>query len=710
MPFGMAFMDTKPDFDEDLLDKYLAESSELLAEIDNALVQLEQFPSNPSLVQSIFRAMHSLKGNSSFFGFTQIKLLAHEMESVLDRVCKGDMVVTPNLITAMLNGVDLLHHLVGQQKETPGYETVDPKYEAALATITRLVLESSNPAQEAAESILESVERISAMLPDDAESIALLVESIRVQAAQLKSGEAEISSDRSPWPEPYRIIMKILEYPIEDALPEDKCVQVRAAIESLKEFTQETGVDEVIDELLERYDTIYETVGFDELLQDIIVEKLTELDRPDIWSSDTLQPEILIESSPAMEGNDEERGISSAVNSMRIPESQIDLFLSYVGELLVVGDMFSHLQKESTQNNQDWKFNAAFKVANDTFTTLSDDLQESIMAIRKVPVLELFNKLPRITRDIAALNHKEINLEIEGIDLLIDKSLIEILDAPMTHLIRNAADHGIEMPEDRERNGKPGAGTIKVSARDEGNLIVITMEDDGRGINLAAVHAKAVELGHIKPSAILSEDEILDCMFQSGLTTASEVTDVSGRGVGMDVVKNMIDNANGKIQVETHSGVGTTFTISLPKSVTTRIIQGFLVESGGINYVLPMNKVMQASSCEEGELTTIAGRGQCIERHDKILPFVSLRSLFESSNGNGARERSVIVTVDIRNKPCALEVDKVLGVQKVVFRSIKGIAGPQSISGGALMGDGSVALILDVDKLIAGDNHVNSPN
>jgi two-component system, chemotaxis family, sensor kinase CheA len=703
-------MDSNPEFEEELLEKYLAEAEESLSEIDGALIQLEKTPSDLPLIQSIFRAMHSLKGNSAFFGFVQIKALAHEMESVLDRVCKGEMLVTPKVITAMLNGVDLLHYLVGCQKESPGYETTEPRYGAALTDIQNLVAEGIDATQAAAKNILESVDQICAMLPEDAESVAMLVESIRAEAIQLQSAGGDEEADRSPWPQPYRDIKKILEHPIEGALPQDQCHRVRAALARLKDFAAESEVVQLLDDLLERYDTIYETVGFDELLQDIILEQLAELDRPDIWNTEAPSPEIELSSSPAMEENGESSSSASVAKSMRIPESQIDLFLSYVGELLVVGDMFNHLQKESTQRIQDWEFNTAFKVANDAFTTLSDDLQASIMAIRKVPVGELFSKFPRITRDIATLNGKEIELEVDGSDLEIDKSLIELLDASMTHLIRNAADHGIEMPEDRERSGKPRAGTIRVSARDEGNLIAIAMEDDGQGIDLERVRVKAVEMGYLARDASFDEETIIDCMFRSGLSTASKVTEVSGRGVGMDVVKNMIDNANGKIHVDTRAGEGTTFTIRLPKSVTTRIIQGFLVESGGINYVLPMNKVLQASSCDEGELSTVAGRGKCIQRHDKILPFVSLKSLFDAGNGNGFGGRPVVVTVVIRNTPCALEVDKVLGVQKVVFRSIRGIASPESISGGALMGDGSVALILDVDKLMTGGNHVSIGN
>ena len=703
-------MDSNPEFEEELLEKYLAEAEESLSGIDGALIQLEKTPSDLPLIQSIFRAMHSLKGNSAFFGFVQIKALAHEMESVLDRVCKGEMPITPKVITAMLNGVDLLHYLVGHQKDSPGYETTEPRYGTALSDIQTLVAEGIDATQAAAKHILESVDRISAMLPADAETMAMLVESIRAEAVKLQSAGGDEVAGRSPWPQPYRDLRKILEHPIEDALPQDQCHRVRAALVRLKDYAAEPGGVQVLDELLERYDTIFETVGFDELLQDIILEQIAELDRPDAWNLDAPRPEIELSSSPAMEENGDGSSSASAAKSMRIPECQIDLFLSYVGELLVVGDMFNHLQKESTQRIQDWEFNTAFKVANDAFTALSDDLQASIMAIRKVPVGELFSKFPRITRDIATLNGKEIELEVDGSDLEIDKSLIELLDASMTHLIRNAADHGIEMPDDRERSGKPRSGTIRVSARDEGNLIAIAMADDGQGIDLARVRAKAVEMGYLSRDASFDEETVINCMFQSGLSTASEVTDVSGRGVGMDVVKTMIDDANGKIQVDTRSGEGTTFTIRLPKSVTTRIIQGFLVECGGINYVLPMNKVLQTSSCEENELSTVAGKGRCIQRHDRILPYVSLKGLFGDSNGDGRFARTVVVTVVIQNTPCALEVDRVLGVQKVVFRSIKGIAGPESISGGALMGDGSVALILDVDKLMTGENHVSIAN
>lgn len=244
---------------------------------------------------------------------------------------------------------------------------------------------------------------------------------------------------------------------------------------------------------------------------------------------------------------------------MRVSEAHIDIFLAYVGELLVLGDMFTYLQARLASSHQSGGVAADFRRANGSFATLSNNLQNSIMSIRKVPLRVLLQKVPRLVRDVVAKNGKDIHVEICGDDVEIDKSLLEVLDVPLTHMVRNAADHGIETPDEREAKGKPRQGTMRVAAEECSTDIILTITDDGKGIDAEALRAKAESLGIIARGAPMTSDDVIALLFRSRVSTAKTVTDVSGRGVGMDVVKSNVEGAGGRITVTSTPGAGSTF-------------------------------------------------------------------------------------------------------------------------------------------------------
>ena len=309
---------------------------------------------------------------------------------------------------------------------------------------------------------------------------------------------------------------------------------------------------------------------------------------------------------------------------MRIPEQSIDTFLHYVGELVVVGDMYRHLQSTVLANPALQELARQFRRANETFGGLSNQLQRSIMGIRKVPLKPLTQKIPRMVRDLSQAIGKEINLEIIGEDLEVDKSLIDLLDAPLTHMIRNAIDHGIEKPDIRDEMGKDPVGTLRVSFEENSGFIVLAIRDDGAGLNLEAIQKKALELNLIKEGAKLEEQDIVNMIFSSGVSTAEKVTDISGRGVGMDVVRRAIEQAGGNIGVSTEAGFGSTFSISLPKGVTTQIVGGYLVSCGEHTYVLPMDRVRETFRAKESDLKTVSGSGRCVVRREQVIPVAEL--------------------------------------------------------------------------------------
>lgn len=696
--------------DPALLAEFLDESSEMLEGLDSLFVTLEGHPDDMGTVEAIFRPVHSIKGNSAFFGFTRLKRLAHEMETLLDLIRKKVLRANQALIDTLLAGVDELKHILDRAREQQP-EVVDEEAFEALVNQVKEAAEGDGLAQEAAlANVLRELDALRADVSEADETVVARIDSMRATLAQFVAPPKVESTMADGIPEPVQRLRSLLSDPVDDTLPEDQIAQVDDALKQLAEVTQGDEAKTLVDETLETYDTFVATVGFDELLRTILLEKLEALAELAPWGTakQTATPVAeLSESAPApaeptatkaapaeAQGKQHE-----AQKTMRVAESHIDLFLSYVGELLVVGDMFNHLQSKLEGGADMRTVVSSFRRTNETFAALSNELQRSIMSVRKVSVRGLLQKAPRMVRDIAASTGKEIEVHLEGEDVEVDKSLIEIIDAPLTHMVRNAADHGVETAAKRKATGKPERGNITIAIEDQPDTIEVRVADDGAGLNYDAIRKKAESLGLVAPGQAMRQDDIIALLFSSGVSTAETITDVSGRGVGMDVVKRMIDDMGGSISVESEPGQGSTFRVRLPKTVTTQIMQGYLVESGGQCFVLPMDKINETTQLERDKLHSMAGRGLCVQLHGRVLPVVSLRdalALAPARNG----EEQVIVTVSALKQVFALAVDNVLGVQQVVFRELEGLdTSSSAISGGALLGDGTVALIIDPDQM-----------
>ncbi|NQZ68742.1 MAG: chemotaxis protein CheW, partial [Lentisphaeria bacterium] len=487
-------------------------------------------------------------------------------------------------------------------------------------------------------------------------------------------------------------------------------------------------LDAILTDMQESIETFIDSIGFDELLQDVLKEKLDlcineniidflpqaeiikEADVKEIISEmaiestvgEAKQEDIISQSETEFKKEVEDRNSSrnKEGKTVRIAEDHIDQFLEYVGELLVVGDMFQTLQKTIIEKKSPEVYIPAIREANDTFSNLSENLQRSIMSIRKVSTRSLLQKSSRIVRDIAMDSNKLINVTIEGERLTIDKNYLDILDAPIVHMVRNAADHGIEMPGVREAAGKAEEGTIRVSIQESNQMIELIIEDDGAGLDYDKIQAKAVEMGIAKKDTTLTEQQIIDFLFVSGVSTAEKTTDVSGRGVGMDVVKHMIEDAGGTIAVNSERGKGSRFSIKLPQTIRTQIIEGFLIRINDNVCILPMDKVKETLKVDVSKIKSVTGRGECLVIHDKLHPILDLHKILDLPRTYTSDER-IIVRLLIDNKFTAIHVDEVLGVKKVVQRTISGINTDMPyIKGGALMSDGTVALILDLDNLL----------
>jgi two-component system chemotaxis sensor kinase CheA len=336
---------------------------------------------------------------------------------------------------------------------------------------------------------------------------------------------------------------------------------------------------------------------------------------------------------------------------------------------------------------------------------ITDQLQTEVMGIRMLPISNVFNKYPRMVRDLSHRANKQVNLVIRGEDTELDRSLIEAINDPLIHLLRNCIDHGIEAPDERLARGKPAAGALLLTARHEQGRIIITAEDDGGGIDVERVKAKAIERGLIseKEAAILSHDEAVELIFVSGLSTAKEITDISGRGVGLDIVRNNIERLNGAISVETHPGQGTLFQINLP--LTLAIIPTLLVQVVKGIFAIPLVTVTETLRMRMSEIHTITGR-PVIRLRDRVLPVLRLADVFDIHSSSGSKDGETsdyvyIVVVQAGKTQAGLVVDRLVGEQEVVVKSLSALLGDISgISGAAILGDGQVALILDIQGIL----------
>ncbi len=683
------------DQDPELLAGFLDEAEESLATVGRLFVELERDPGALQVVEAIFRPVHSLKGNAAFFGLLTIKRVAHEMETVLDHVRKGRLTADRAVIDVLLAGLDLLVGLIGRIRG--GGTDDDPAAVEPLSVLlTAQAARAGVPASADPAADLLLIEQ--ALPPANQAALAALGRLRKVL------GVAP-AKDVLPASLPTGLTSLILRAR-SVTLAEDESKAVLAGLERLRDAAPDATARALAQETLDGARVFIDAMGFEAAGAEFVSERLARM----AWNHaapapSALEPqrqgsERIEKGSERIEKGSEQIRKDGGDKSMRVAESAIDTFLHYVGELVVVGDMFRHLQTRVVATPGMQTMAREFRRANETFAGLSNQLQRSIMGIRKVPVKPLAHKVPRLVRDVSQAIGKEIDVVIEGEGAQVDKSLLELLDSPLTHMVRNAVDHGIETPERREATGKPRRGTITVAFAEQGRSMTLSVSDDGAGLNLEAIRKKGEAIGLIAPGAPLQEQDIVNLIFASGLSTAAQVTEISGRGVGMDVVKRAIEAAGGAISITTTAGKGSRFAIKLPIGVTTQIVGGYLVKAGAATYVLPLERVRETFRARPEDRKSLASRGVCLLRRDLALPMFELGGLLGGRTEEWPKRGLPVVVVEANRRPLALAVTAVIGVQKVVVRRLAGLPpGAPMLSGAALLGDGHLALILDLDQL-----------
>ena len=684
-------------FDE-IVSEFVAETRELLEQLDEDLVQLEAEKENPELIQEIFRILHTVKGTSGFLNFDRMRLLAHRLEDLLGQLRDGKRKVDEEVMDVLLAGSDRLKELLEKIKEEKTDEGIDVE---DLVTSVQNMLEMP---EEAAPS--EVAVKDTGPVEVDPE----LFKDFLIESQELLEGLEEHLVELEAKPDDPELLNEIFRafHTIKGTAgflgfsrTSELAHRAEEVLDRLRKGQMSVNQD-VMDALLAVLDIMKG------LLEDI---KESQAEKADIGPAMAMLEAMLKgEATPVevpgkapetvqqVEAKAVARAMGGAAETIRVDVRRLDQLMNLVGELVLSRNRLLQLNGEIGTMHKGERIAEELDLATSQLDLLTSELQEMVMKTRMVPVGRVFNKFPRLVRDLCRASGKEVRLVIEGEDTEVDKTVIEEIGDPLVHLIRNAVDHGIELPEERERLGKPREGLIRLYAAQEGDRIVIRVEDDGRGMDVEKIKRKAIERGLLSPDEADRMDDraAWNLVFLPGFSTADKVTDVSGRGVGMDVVRTNINKLNGNISIDSTPGKGTKVEIRLP--LTLAIIQGLVVRVGRELYVVPLSSVVEAVKVEPGDVYTIQQR-EVMRFRDSVLPLVRLDRLFQVP-GDGDREYVVVIGTEDRR--VGLVVGDLVGQEEVVIKSLgKLLQDTPAIAGATIRGDGRVCLITDVNEMIA---------
>lgn len=662
--------------------KFIEEATEHIQDLEQALLELEHNPGNKPLIERVFRAMHSLKGSGAMFGFEKVSEFTHHLETIYDLVRNDEMVIDAELLTLTLKSVDHLARLLNEENESP--EELLEKHTDLIKQIEEFIekgREASNqyPSREKKE---EKVLQTYFVIFQPNEDIMKNGTNPLFLIDELHSLGKCIAS-----PVFYKI-------PLPEEFDRDKCYvswQIFLAtdvdINSITDvfiFVEDECVLEVnqIHEgnLLENEEFLGKISEFQRHQKEITVTEIKDI------VLGISQPEV----KQSVKTNEERTVITpkeQTISSIRVSSDKLDQLMNLVSELVTTQ---ARLSLYAEQDGKPELLNIAENVQK-----LSRQLRDNAFSIVLIPIENMLTRFQRLVRDLSKELKKEVIFEAEGIDTELDKTIIENLTDPLMHILRNSLDHGIELPDIRMKLGKPRVGKILLKAFYSGANVIIQIYDDGAGIDPNFIRTKAVNKGIINSEAQLSKREILDLVFIPGFSTASKVTDVSGRGVGMDVVKRKIADIRGEVDLESEVGAGTTLTIKLP--LTLSIIDGLLVKIAEVFYVIPLSVIDKIYAVEHKKL--MKSFNNMVILDGEQVPFFHLRNEFSIPESTAEYEEVIVVRYE--DKRVGIAVDSVIGEYQAVLKPLgKHYKRQEIISGATILGDGTIALVLDTNKAI----------
>ena len=632
---------------DDPIAAFRVEAGEVLDQVEQGLLDLGHDLGNADLVNAVFRGLHTLKGSGAMFGFDALAGFTHHCETAFDRVRKGQVPATAGLVAVILSAQDHMRALVdGDAPKAEG--------DAILARLQAAIDEASGVTSAAAPTAARTGWTVSFKLPVDAMANGtnplMLLDELR------ELGDCTVVARTDAIPPPSQLV------PTECHVGWDVTL-----IGDIKRDDIEDVFIFVMDDMT------------------LEIEPLDLPPAPPVAVAPAVVAPVADVAEPAT------AAARPQGENVRVPAERLDALMDRVGELVIAQSRLSQL----AGNRHD----LLLRSVSEEIERLSGELRDTMMVLRMVPVATLFGRFRRLIHDLSNETGKAIALETEGEATEIDKTVIERLFDPLVHIIRNSCDHGLEAPADRAAAGKPATGLVRLAARQAGGEVLITITDDGRGIDRARVRAKAEANGLIQPGQPLSDEELLGLIFHPGFSTAAQVTNLSGRGVGMDVVKRTIESLRGSIQVTSIDGAGSTITLRIP--LTLAIIDGLLVRVGEGSYVIPLASVEE---CLELSLEDdLRSRGRSlITLRDRLVPFLRLRELFATGTRPDTYQKIVVVGTGTGTDRVGLVVDQIVGNHQTVIKPMSPLhRDVVAFSGATILGDGSVALILDIAQLVA---------
>ncbi len=642
---------------QEILQDFLVESFELIEQLDQDLVELENTPEDLELLNGIFRVAHTVKGASSFLNFDVLTHLTHHMEDVLNKARHGELLITPDIMDVILESIDLMKQLLYTIRDTSEDAGIDvsecvarldkvsggtgevetPVVKEAAPVVEEVVVEETPVEVEASEDELD----YDNMSPDDLEAeIERLLQERQAEdkqkrEAKIASGESVPSLEPEPEPEP-------------EPMPEPEPIAPTPV-----PVTPQPA-------------------------------PAAKVDAPNTEAK---------AAAPAKKA-------AVVDQTIRVDVKRLDHLMNLIGELVLAKNRLIKINDDVEERYEGEEFLEELNQVVSIVSLVTTDLQIAVMKTRMLPIGKVFNKFPRMIRDLTRELNKKIELEIFGEDTELDKSIVEEVGDPLVHIIRNSCDHGIEVPLIRAEQGKNETGTIKLKAYNEGNQIVIQIDDDGKGLDPEMLKSRCLEKGLIteKEADVMSDKEAFALIFKPGFSTAASVTNVSGRGVGMDVVKTNIEKVNGIIDIDSEVGVGTSIKLKIP--LTLAIIQALLVGVQEEHYAIPLASVLETVRISKDEIYTVEGRS-VMRLRDEVLSLVHIGDIFEVERILDNSEHAYVVVLGLGTSKLGLIVDTLVGQEEIVIKSLgdylKGIEG---VAGATIRGDGGVTLIVDVIALM----------
>jgi two-component system chemotaxis sensor kinase CheA len=645
------------DIQQQLIGTFFEEAAEALSQVESGLLALDKPHDNEQeIINDVFRAAHSIKGGAATFGLNAIAELAHSAETLLDKVRAGQLAATREVTALLLSSVDVLRVLV--QKAAAGSPGPDPRADALRLRLDEAAKQPGSPA-----AVSDSVQRgrgeharFRIQFRPKPEMLTTGNDAVRLLRELERLGTLTVEADAS-------------QVPPLSALEPTSCYLGWTLL--LEGQVTRAQIDDV-----------FAWVDSDAA---IVIEELAELQRVDGPAAPRADEAAVVRLPELQASGDASAG------SIRVGVGKLDMLMNMVGELVITQSILGELEGEGPI---DAKRLASLRDGLALLARNTRALQESVMSLRSMPIGSVFARLPRLVHDLGRQLGKEVELKLSGQGTEVDKTVLEKLGDPLTHLVRNSLDHGIEKAEVRRARGKPEVGSLWLRAFHRGSDVVVELEDDGGGLDTAKILARARSIGLVKPDEVPGEDEIREMIFAPGFSTAEAVSDVSGRGVGMDVVRRNIKSINGQIHVASVRGQGTRITLRLP--LTLAIIDGQLVGVGGFNYVVPLLSILESVQIDPSRIGRIEGAHQIYRLRDDLVPIVSLGNVLGVPSTRSL-DTGLLVVVEADGERIGLLVDDLLAQQQVVVKSLERNYGHvEGLAGATILGDGSIALILDV--------------